>query len=194
MNKTNNIKKITLAAVMTAISTIVYYILPEIQLVPGVDYLKIDFSDMPAIATGIMIGPAYGILVEVVKNIIHLLRTTTFGIGELMNIGMGTAMILSIHLFSKLFSKVYKKDTMSTGVYYTSSVCTIIVSIVAGWVLNSALTPIYFLIMGIEINAVTLFAGVWGSTLLNAIKSALNFLPFFPIYFAVNKAFSKIFH
>ena len=81
MNKTNNIKKITLAAVMTAISTIVYYILPEIQLVPGVDYLKIDFSDMPAIVTGIMIGPAYGILVEVVKNIIHLLRTTTFGIG-----------------------------------------------------------------------------------------------------------------
>ena len=71
---------------MTAIATVIYMVFPEINIVPGVSHLKVDLSDFPAILTGVILGPLHGILVEVVKNIIHLTRTTTVGIGEIMNI------------------------------------------------------------------------------------------------------------
>lgn len=185
---------LTVTAVMAAVSTVTYYVFPEIPLVPGVDYLKIDFSDIPAIATGIMIEPFYGILVEVVKNLIHLLKTTTFGIGELMNMGVGAAMILSLSGFSKLFARLYKKEAMSAPVYYSSSAVTLAVTILAGWLLNGVLTPVYFLLMGFPITAGSIAAGVWGSTLLNVVKAALNLLPFYPVFLALKKAFSKISH
>ena len=185
---------LTVTAVMAAVSTITYYVLPEIPLVPGVDYLKIDFSDIPAIATGIMINPFYGILVEVVKNLIHLFKTTTLGIGELMNMGVGAAIILSLSGFSKLFARLFKKDNMSVAVYYSASAVTLEITILAGWLLNGALTPVYFLLMGFPITAQGIAAGVWGSTLLNVVKAALNLLPFYPVFLALKKAFSKISH
>ena len=184
--------KITFIAVMTAVATVIYMIFPEIPLVPGVDYLKLDFSDIPAILAGVTAGPISGIAVEVIKNLIHLTRTTTYGIGEIMNIGMGTAMILSLYGFTKLFSRVFKKKYMAPSSYYASSVLAVVCSIFAGWLLNAVFTPIYFSIAGIPLSYGAVMAGVWGSTLLNAVKSAFNVLPFYPVYLAVYKAYTKI--
>ena len=49
-NKRNSkIFKITVTAVMTAVATIIYMVFPEINIIPGVSYMKIDFSDFPAL-------------------------------------------------------------------------------------------------------------------------------------------------
>ena len=98
---------------MTAIATVIYMVFPEINIVPGVSHLKVDFSDFPAILTGVIIGPVQGILVEVFKNIIHLTRTTTVGIGEIMNIILGSSMILSMWGFVKLFKKIFNENKIS---------------------------------------------------------------------------------
>ena len=92
-----------------------------------------------------------------------------------------------------LFSRLLKKDAFSAPVYYLSGIGAVAASVLAGWLLNAALTPLYFTVMGIPITAASVMAGVWGSTLLNAVKAAFNLLPFFPVYYALNKAFSKIY-
>ena len=191
MTKRHTIK-LCVVGVMSALATVIYMFFPEIPLVPGVDYLKIDFSDMPAVLSGIMMGPAAGIAVEIIKNAIHLFRTTTVGIGELMNIGIGSAMILTVCLCSKSFSKWLKKDKLSPAVYFTSAAAGVLATIIAGWLLNAALTPVYFSLVGIPITWASIFAGVVGSTLLNTVKAALSLLPFYPVYFALNRAFGKI--
>ena len=61
-----NIRAVTFIAVMSALSTVLYLVLPEIPIVPGIDYLKIDFSDIPAIIAGVTFGPLSGVCVEVV--------------------------------------------------------------------------------------------------------------------------------
>ncbi len=188
-----NLKSLTFIALMAALSTVLYLVLPEIPIVPGIDYLKIDFSDIPAIIAGVSFGPFSGICVEVIKNALHLLRSTTLGVGEVINVGVGAAIILSLHLFSRLFARLLKKDAFSAPVYYLSSIGAVAASVLAGWLLNAALTPLYFAVMGIPITAASVMAGVWGSTLLNAVKAAFNLLPFFPVYYALNKAFSKIY-
>ena len=191
-NKRNKkIFGLTFTAVMAAISTVVYMVFPEIQIVPGVSYMKIDFSDFPAIITGITLGPVYGVLVEVVKNIIHLAKTTTFGIGEIMNVIIGGGIVLSMTLFTKLFAKVFKENRFSAKTYIISSAITVAVSIILGWLANIVFTPIFFKLMGIPLVSEAYWAGVWGSTALNTVKAAFNVLPFYPVYFAVEKAVKK---
>ena len=177
--KNKRLYKICLISVMSAISTVIYLILPEIPLVPGVDYLKLDFSDIPAIVSTFAMGPAAGIGVEIVKNALHLFRTTTMGIGELMNIGIGSAMVLSIYFFTRLFSRLFKKDKLSAGVYFTSAALTLLTTILAGYLCNAIFTPIFYLLMGFPLTFEAVLAGVLGSTLLNAVKAAFNILPFY---------------
>ena len=188
--KNKKIFNLTIVGLMTAIATVIY-MGPEIPIVPGVDYMKIDFSDVPAILTGVIFGPVQGILVEIFKNIIHLTRTTTFGIGEIMNIVIGSSMILSMSLSVKAFKKIFKSNKINLKIFFISSAITIVVAIVMGWIANLVFTPIFYNIMGIPLVTETYLAGVWGSTTLNSIKSAFNILPFFPIYFALEKGVKK---
>ncbi len=177
-----------LVAVMTALATVIYMIFPEIPLVPGVEYLKVDFSDIPALVTALTVGPWYGVLVEVFKNIIHLFRTTTYGIGELMNIGIGSTIMLTMWFFSRLFDKLFKTNTNSAAGYYTACGITILMTILAGWILNAALTPVFFSIAGIPITKASILAGVWGSTLLNTVKSAITVIPMWPVVNAIRRS------
>ena len=188
--KNKKIFDLTIVGLMTAIATVIY-MGPEIPIVPGVDYMKIDFSDVPAILTGVIFGPVQGILVEVFKNIIHLTRTTTFGIGEIMNIVIGSSMILSMSLLVKAFKKIFKSNKINLKIFFISSAITIVIAIVMGWIANLVFTPIFYNIMCIPLVTETYLAGVWGSTTLNSIKSAFNILPFFPIYFALEKGVKK---
>ncbi len=177
----------TLIGIMTALGTVIYLFLPEIPLVPGVEYMKIDLSDIPAILIGTSVHPLAGVLVEVFKNAIHLLKTTTVGIGELMNIGVGSVVILSLSGMMRVFARLFHKDRWHPLSYYGAGVVAIACTVLGGWLLNWALTPLFYQLMGFPLTDELLWAGVFGSTLLNAVKAALNILPFYPLYRAVAK-------
>lgn len=189
--RNKKIFNLTVVALMTAIATVIYMVFPEINIVPGVSHLKVDFSDFPAILTGVIIGPIQGILVEIVKNIIHLTRTSTVGIGEIMNIILGSSMIVSMWGFVKIFKKVFKENKITLKTYLLASAITIVIAIIVGWIANMIFTPIFYKIMGFPLVSETYWAGVWGSTTLNSIKSLFNIVPFFPIYLALEKAVKK---
>ena len=195
-----------LIGVMTALGTVIYMVFPEVPLVPGVEYLKIDFSDVPAILVGVTVNPLCGIFVEMFKNLIHLFKTSTFGVGELMNVGIGSVVILSLWGGSKLFSKLYKKLVSLTPLhesklfsslckqdmwhplsYFSAAVVTVAATILCGWLLNWLLTPVFYAAMGWPLTPELLTAGVFGSTALNAVKAAINILPFYPLYYAMAK-------
>ncbi len=191
-NKRNQkIFNLTVVGLMTAIATVIYMVFPEINIVPGVSHLKVDFSDFPAILTGVILGPVQGILIEVVKNIIHLTRTTTVGIGEIMNIILGSSMILSMWGFVKVFKKVFKENKITFKTYILASAITIVIAIIVGWIANMVFTPIFYKIMGFPLVSETYWAGVWGSTTLNSIKALFNIVPFFPIYIVFEKIIKK---
>lgn len=181
-----------LIGVMTALGTVIYMFFPEIPLVPGVEYLKIDFSDIPAILLGVTVHPVCGILVEVFKNLVHLLRTTTMGIGELMNIGIGTVVILSLWGSQTLAAKALRRDKWQAAPYFIGAAVTVVAAILGGWAFNWLLTPVFYKLMGFPLTPELLWAGVFGSTALNAVKAAINVLPFYPLYLAVHKVLSRM--
>ena len=181
-----------LIGVMTALGTVIYMFFPEIPLVPGVEYLKIDFSDIPAILLGVTVHPVCGILVEVFKNLVHLMRTTTMGIGELMNIGIGSIVILSLWGSQTLAAKTLRRDKWQAAPYFIGAAVTVVAAILGGWLLNWALTPVFYKLMGFPLTPELLWAGVFGSTALNAVKAAINVLPFYPLYLAVHKVLARM--
>ena len=180
---------LVLVAIMSALGTVIYMVFPEIPLVPGVEYLKVDLSDIPALITGLTVGPVYGVFVELFKNVIHLSRTTTFGIGELMNVCIGSFMLLSMWFCMRWLKQITKSESVT---YYLSAAITVALTIVVGWLLNAALTPIFYILAGFPMTAESILTGVWASTLLNAIKSAITILPFWPLVH-ITKKISKRF-
>lgn len=190
MKKTRLFPLVAVAA-MTALATVIYMLFPEIPLVPGVEYLKVDLSDIPAVVTGMAIGPVYGIFVELLKNVIHLTRTTTFGIGELMNTGIGAVMLLTLWCARRLGARLLKKDAESAASYYFAAVVALVATVLAGWLLNAALTPLFYRLMNWPMTTATLMAGVWGSTLLNTVKCAVSVLPVYPLVRITQKTVKK---
>ena len=54
-------------------------------------FVKMDFSELPALLAAFSLGPVYGVVVCLVKNLVHFITmTTTGGAGEICNFLLGT--------------------------------------------------------------------------------------------------------
>ena len=93
-----SIKSLAVVAIMGAIGFILMVLeFPMPFLIPP--FIKFDFSELPAIITAFALGPIQGIIVCLIKNLLHLFVTTSAGVGELSNsiwgaIFVGTAGII----------------------------------------------------------------------------------------------------
>lgn len=70
-------------------------------------FLELEFSDVPAVIGALVYGPAAGLFVEIIKNVIKAITaTTTGGVGELANFLISACYILPLgFLFQKLKGK-----------------------------------------------------------------------------------------
>ena len=60
-----------------------------------------DLSDLPALIGAFAFGPISGLLIELVKNTLQLLTTSTGGIGEIANFLMGASYVLTAGVIYK---------------------------------------------------------------------------------------------
>jgi len=81
----------TSIALLSAISFVLAFLEFPIPLSPS--FAKMDLSDFPALVGAMTLGPWAGVLVELVKNLLGLLSTSTGGVGELANFLMGGSMV-----------------------------------------------------------------------------------------------------
>ena len=83
-------RRLTVTAMLSAVAFLLMFLefsLP--MLIPS--FVKLDVSDLPALLGSFALGPVYGVVIEVLKNLLHILLkgTTSAGIGELFNASMG---------------------------------------------------------------------------------------------------------
>ncbi|MBR2928593.1 MAG: ECF transporter S component [Oscillospiraceae bacterium] len=84
--------KITITAMMAAVGVLLQFLeFPMPFLVPP--FVKMDFSELPALLASFSLGPVYGVAVCLLKNCFKLLTTYSGGIGELGNFLMGAAYV-----------------------------------------------------------------------------------------------------
>lgn len=88
-----NTRKIAVTALLGAVATILMFLsFPLPFLIPP--FIKMDFSELPALLAAFSMGPLSGVAVCLIKNLINVLFTTTGGVGELCNFLMGVCFVL----------------------------------------------------------------------------------------------------
>ena len=65
----------------------------EIALPFMPSFIKFDFSDLPALIGSFALGPVSGVLIELIKNILHTMDSGSFGVGELSNFLLGAVFV-----------------------------------------------------------------------------------------------------
>lgn len=93
-----NIRKLVLTGIFSGIGFVLMLLdFPLPFLIPS--FIKLDFSELPALICAFAAGPVWGVAVCLIKNLLHLLVTTTGGVGELANFLLGAAFVLPAGLF-----------------------------------------------------------------------------------------------
>lgn len=92
-HKTVSPRAIASTAMLGATSAVLMLLsFPMPFLIPG--FIKMDFSELPALIASFALGPWWGVLVCFIKNLINVTMTTTGGVGELANFLLGAAFVL----------------------------------------------------------------------------------------------------
>jgi len=86
------IKKVSVCSIFGALGfALMLREFPIPFIIPA--FIKFDFSEIPAVIATFAYGPSYGIIVCLIKNLLHLTVTTTFGVGELSNFILGAIFV-----------------------------------------------------------------------------------------------------
>ncbi len=115
MNK-NKTHDLTVSAMLSAVAFILMFIeFPIPFLIPP--FVKMDFSDLPALLGAFALGPIAGIVISFMKNLLHIVinGTSTACVGELCNFMLGA-------VFSVTAGLVYKKNKTPRGAFIGAAV------------------------------------------------------------------------
>lgn len=139
------ITKLTSTAILAAMAVLLMYLEFNLPFMPG--FLKFDFSELPVLVGAYALGPWYGVLIELLKNLIHLPATGTAGIGEASNFITG-----SIYVF--IAGWIYTKNMTRKGAVISMAVATLALGLIA-CPLNYFITlPLYGSVLGFPMEAI----------------------------------------
>ena len=90
--RSQNIRFIVMTGVLSAVSAVLMMLSFSVPFMPS--FIKMDFSELPALIATYSMGPLSGVLVCLIKNLINLPMTSTGGVGELSNFLLGVCLVL----------------------------------------------------------------------------------------------------
>lgn len=93
-SKPNKTHLIVGCGVLAAAATALQYL----EIPSPVSFIALDFSDLPALLGAFAYGPIAGVLIELVKNVIHLAVSRSGYVGELSNFILGAVFTLTAGL------------------------------------------------------------------------------------------------
>ena len=138
----SRVRKIAVVGMLTALAEILMILdfsLP--MLIPF--FVKMDFSELPALIASFVISPLAGVAVCLMKNVIHLFFTSTGGIGELCNFLLGAMMVFPAGL-------IYKYMKTRKGAIIACLVGCIVMAVMSAPINYYISYPVYLKFMGLE--------------------------------------------
>lgn len=126
-------------AVLGAVARVVMLLEFPLPFLPP--FLKLDVSDLVTLIGALAMGPLAGVLIELVKCLIHLLNSTTGGVGDIANFIVGSAYVATAGWY-------YMKHKTKKGAV-AGLLLGIVAMIVSGALVNYFITiPLYAIVLG----------------------------------------------
>ena len=93
MQTRNSVRPLAVTAMLSAVGCVLMMLdFPLPMLIPS--FVKMDISELPALLAAFSLGPVYGVLVCLIKNVLAaIFHGSTLGIGEVCNFLMGAVFV-----------------------------------------------------------------------------------------------------
>lgn len=142
-----SLRKLVLISLLSTLGFLIMLIAFPIPLFPV--FLTMDFSDLPALIGALILGPGAGIIIEAIKNILHVLLTgslTVVPVGEFANFAAGSIFILVTSAF-------YRRKSTARSLLFGMLSATLIMTIIMSILNYYLIFPGYALFLGFSIDA-----------------------------------------
>lgn len=172
-------RKIAISAMLAAIGVILQMLEIPLPFIPN--FIKLDFSDLPGFIGAFVCGPLAGVLITLIRNVIHIFMGSSAGIGELSNFILSASFVLTAGL-------IYKKMPNIKGVLIGGIAGAVIMGIVSFPVNNFIIYPLYYSVMGFPQEAILqMYQAIRPST-----KSIAEALIVFNVPFTIAKGLISV--
>lgn len=93
MQTRNSVRPLAVTAMLSAVGCVLMMLdFPLPMLIPA--FVKMDVSELPALLASFSLGPVYGVIVCLVKNVLNtIFHGSTLGIGEICNFLLGAVFV-----------------------------------------------------------------------------------------------------
>ncbi|WP_188454286.1 ECF transporter S component [Virgibacillus oceani] len=173
--------KVIILALMGTISLLLFIL--NFPVLPGFGYLKIDFSDIPALVAALIFSPLAGVIVEAIKNLLYL----AIGGGEPVGV---TSNFLAGVMFIVPAAFLYHKHKNMKSIVFGLIIGTIIMTIGMSILNYLVFLPIYAWFMGMEqmkIESVKWYTVMAGILPFNVIKGIIVGALFVPVFIKMRR-------
>lgn len=136
-----SVRTITMTGLLSAISFILAFLEFPVPLSPA--FARMDLSDFPALIGAFAFGPGVGVLIELTKNALQLLSTSTGGVGELANFLMGGSFVFTA-------GAIYRRNKTKRTAWAAGITGSIVMGVVAAAANYFILLPLFEQFMPLE--------------------------------------------
>ncbi|PXW81407.1 riboflavin transporter FmnP [Pseudogracilibacillus auburnensis] len=174
-NRSSKLVKLVVLSLLATVSLILFFISFPLPMLPP--YLKVDFSDIPALIAGLIFSPLAGIFVVFMKNVLYFAFSgATDPIGVIANFIAGTLFIFPV---AYLYHRYKGVKSVISGLVIGTAGMAIIMS-----VLNYVIIlPAYSWLIGMEMNNTikwtSVIVGILPFNILKGIIVSMLFIPLF---------------
>src|SRR5699024_7462711 len=137
----SNLFKLIVLALLGTISFVLMFLSFPLPFLPP--YLKIDFSDVPALMAGLIFSPLAGVAVVAMKNVLYLVIGTGEPVGVTANFLAGVMFMFPVAYFYHRYKTI---KSIVTGLLTGTVIMAISMSVLNYLVI----LPIYAWFMGME--------------------------------------------
>ncbi len=134
-------RALVMTAMLSAIAFILMFINFSVPFMPS--FIKLDISELPALIGSFSLGPVYGVVICLVKNLLNLTQTSTGGVGELSNFLLGTMFVFPAGL-------IYQRMKNRKGAIIGSLVGAVIMAVGSVFTNIFLVYPLYYNLMSKE--------------------------------------------
>ncbi len=140
------LRKFTVSGIFGALGFVLMLLeFPLPFIIPS--FIKLDFSEIPALIAAFAYGPLYGILVCAIKNVLHIFVTTSAGVGEISNFILGAVFVFTAGI-------IYKKDHSRKGALIGAVVGAVVMAVISIFTNYFIVYPAFVVIYGMPMNAI----------------------------------------
>lgn len=141
LKRGTDIRTMTMTGMLSAVAYILMFFEFSVPLMP--EFIKMDLSELPALIGAFSMGPVAGVVICLVKNILHLMNTNTGGVGELSNFILGAAFVLTAGL-------IYRKMKTRKGAILGSVIGAVVMAVISVFSNYYFVYPVYTAFMPME--------------------------------------------